>query len=130
MSVYAGRALLLPVSAPFHCRLMKPAQDIVQKEIHPLTFIHPTIDIISNATGRPMNHLQLKPLIVSQITSTVQWHASINYLVGQEGVHDFIAVGPHRVVSNLLKKEYPDGACHVVSVSTLEDLKKLKGMFK
>ncbi|KAI9363414.1 acyl transferase/acyl hydrolase/lysophospholipase [Zopfochytrium polystomum] len=104
---FAGRSIALPVSAPFHCSLMSPAAEKMKPALDGTTFSDPIIDVISNVTGKPFNHPdEIGRLLTDQITKTVQWQRSIQY-AREDGVQEWIAVGPSRVLSNLLKKEYP-----------------------
>ncbi|KAJ3099026.1 hypothetical protein HDU97_003512 [Phlyctochytrium planicorne] len=118
---FAGRSVGLPVSAPFHCRLMAPAGEHMKKALSLIDFKEPVIDVISNVTGRPFNdRKEIGHLLEQQITKTVQWQRSIRF-ARDDDVTEWIVVGPSRVLSNLLKKEYPlDG---VKSISTVNDLK-------
>ncbi|CAG8716783.1 4138_t:CDS:10, partial [Cetraspora pellucida] len=103
----AARALDLPVSAPFHCRLMQPAANVMQKAMSDIKFKQPIVDIISNVTANSIQSVSDIPsLLVRQVTATVQWHKSIRYCK-ENGIDNFILFGPARVLANLLKKEYP-----------------------
>lgn len=100
----AKRASLLPVSAPFHSRLMLPAQeklkiDIERTEFHPLL-----IPLVTNVDARVIhNPQQAKDSLIRQVTSPVRWEDSIYHLIGQ-GVSTFVEVGPGRVLANLIKR--------------------------
>ncbi|CAG8447548.1 3548_t:CDS:10 [Scutellospora calospora] len=103
----AARALELPVSAPFHCKLMRPAADIMQKAMSDIKFEKPIVDVISNVTANPIQSVsEIPSLLVRQVTATVQWHKSINYCK-ENGINNYILFGPARVLANLLKKDYP-----------------------
>ncbi|KAI7861777.1 acyl transferase/acyl hydrolase/lysophospholipase [Spinellus fusiger] len=103
----AARAVDLPVSAPFHCSLMKEAAQVMEKALQGVTFQPPCVNVISNVTARPYENVEEIPkLLVQQITRTVEWQRSIHYCKGED-VEEFLSFGPGKVLANLLKKEYP-----------------------
>ncbi|CAG8617726.1 491_t:CDS:2, partial [Acaulospora colombiana] len=103
----AARAVDLPVSAPFHCKLMQPAAAHMQEALKGVKFEKPIIDVITNVTASPIQSADDIPsLLVRQVTSTVQWQRSIKYC-RQAGINNFILLGPARVLANLLKKDFP-----------------------
>ncbi|KAF9901724.1 hypothetical protein EC991_005763 [Linnemannia zychae] len=119
----AARAVDLPVSAPFHCSLMQPAADEMKVALKDIHFQKPVINVISNVTAKPITKVEdISDLLVQQVTGTVQWHTSIKYLRDQENVHDFISLGPGKVLANLLRKEYP--LDFVKTVTTAEDIQQ------
>ncbi|KNC97469.1 malonyl CoA-acyl carrier protein transacylase [Spizellomyces punctatus DAOM BR117] len=119
---YAGRALGLPVSAPFHCDLMQPAADEMKPALDGASFNDPTIEVISNVTGMPLgNATEIQSLLHQQITKTVQWQRSIRY-AKDDDVHDWVVIGPSRVLANLLRKEFPTDA--IRAVATAEDVQQ------
>ncbi|CAG8454581.1 1794_t:CDS:10 [Funneliformis caledonium] len=103
----AARALDLPVSAPFHCKLMQPAADMMKASLQNITFNNPVIDVISNVMASPINSItEIPRLLEKQVTATVQWQKSIKFCKERE-INNFIVIGPARVLANILKKEYP-----------------------
>ncbi|KAF9359107.1 hypothetical protein BGX26_000128 [Mortierella sp. AD094] len=119
----AARAVDLPVSAPFHCNLMQPAADAMKEALKTVKFEKPIIDVISNVTAKPITKVEdISDLLVRQVTGTVQWHTSIGYLRDKENVHDYISLGPGKVLANLLRKEYP--LDFVKIVTTAEDIQQ------
>ncbi|KAI8814458.1 acyl transferase/acyl hydrolase/lysophospholipase [Cladochytrium replicatum] len=117
----AGRSISLPVSAPFHCRLMEPAAAQMAIALAGIDFKLPIIDVISNVTGKPFGSSEeIRELLVTQMTQTVQWQRSVRYAKDDE-VDQWIVVGPSRVVSNLVKKEFSHDV--VRSFSSAEDLR-------
>ncbi|GJJ77153.1 [acyl-carrier-protein] S-malonyltransferase [Entomortierella parvispora] len=119
----AARAVDLPVSAPFHCSLMQPAADAMREALKDVEFKKPTISVISNVTAKPIENVEdISDLLVRQVTGTVQWHTSIAYLREQEDVHDYISLGPGKVLANLLRKEYPTD--FVKTVTTASDIEQ------
>ncbi|CAG8439655.1 6484_t:CDS:2 [Diversispora eburnea] len=98
----AARAVDLPVSAPFHCKLMQPAAEMMKEALNGIKFQKPIVDVISNVTATE----EIPLLLFKQVTSTVQWQRSIKYCRGK-GLDNFILFGPARVLANLLKKDFP-----------------------
>jgi [acyl-carrier-protein] S-malonyltransferase len=94
----------LPVSAPFHCKLMSKATLVMKEEIAKLNFQEPQNILISNVTGKEIiNSDELKNLLVQQIESRVRWRESVLLMVNK-GVNQFIEVGPGKVLSGLIKR--------------------------
>ncbi|CAG8648863.1 4854_t:CDS:10, partial [Acaulospora morrowiae] len=92
----AARAVDLPVSAPFHCKLMQPAADNMQAALKGVKFEKPIVDVISNVNASPISSADDIPsLLERQVTSTVQWQRSIKYC-RERGVNSFILFGPAR----------------------------------
>ncbi|KAG9069799.1 hypothetical protein KI688_009124 [Linnemannia hyalina] len=119
----AARAVDLPVSAPFHCSLMQPAADEMKVALKNVHFKKPVINVISNVTAKPITKVEdISDLLVRQVTGTVQWHTSIKCLRDQENVHDYISLGPGKVLANLLRKEYP--LDFVKTVTTADDIQQ------
>ena len=115
------RGILLPVSAPFHCSLMKKAAENMKNKIESTNFLEPNPKIISNVTAKEEFDVnKIKPLLVDQITSRVRWRESIHYMI-KEGVMDFVEIGPGKVLSGLVKKINKD--VKTTNISSLEDIK-------
>ena len=94
----------LPVSAPFHCKLMKKATDIMGKEIEKLEFKDPKNILISNVTAKEITSSSLlKDLLIKQIESRVRWRESVILMINK-GVSQFIEIGPGKVLSGLIKR--------------------------
>ncbi|KAI9141559.1 acyl transferase/acyl hydrolase/lysophospholipase [Paraphysoderma sedebokerense] len=103
----AARAVDLPVSAPFHCSLMQPAADIMGTALENVKFHKPIIPVIANVDAKPYSSAsQIPKMLCKQVTHPVRWHSSIE-LCRKEGIKDFIAMGPNKVIGNLLKKDFP-----------------------
>ncbi|ORY03021.1 FabD/lysophospholipase-like protein [Basidiobolus meristosporus CBS 931.73] len=103
----AARAVDLPVSAPFHCDLMKPAAEVMKEALTTIEFKQPIVDVIANVTGKPIKSKEEIPeLLYQQVTGTVQWHRSIQYCK-TAAIDDWVSFGPGRVLANLIKKEHP-----------------------
>ncbi len=115
------RGILLPVSAPFHCSLMKKAAEIMDSKIKDTNFFKPEPSIISNVTAQAENNENnIKSLLVNQIVSKVRWRESINYMI-KEGVNEFIEIGPGKVLSGLVKKI--DKNVKISNINSEEDIK-------
>ena len=115
------RGIILPVSAPFHCSLMKNASDKMKKKINDTNFLKLQTNIISNVTAKEENDInKIKLLLSDQITSRVRWRESINYMI-QKGVTEFIEIGPGKVLSGLVKKINKD--VKILNINSLEDIK-------
>ena len=113
----------LPVSAPFHCPLMKDATNIMKQKIIDTEFRDPFVEIISNVTASPTNNSQdIKNLLIEQIEKPVRWRESINKMISS-GVNNFIEIGPGKVLSGLIKRI--DRNIKLNQVNNLTDAKKL-----
>jgi len=94
----------LPVSAPFHCKLMRKATDIMSKEIEKLNFKNPKNILISNVSGKDMTNPSLiKDLLIKQIESKVRWREGVLFMI-DKGVNQFIEIGPGKILSGLIKR--------------------------
>ena len=111
----------LPVSAPFHCKLMNKATFVMNEEIEKLNFKEPKNNLISNVTGKEIaNSNELKNLLVKQIESRVRWRESVLLMINK-GVNQFIEIGPGKVLSGLIKRI--DRNVKVSAINTEEDIK-------
>ena len=113
----------LPVSAPFHCELMRKATEVMRKEIEITEFKKPNNSIVSNVTSiETRDPLQIKELLIKQIESPVRWRESIIYMVNK-GVRKFIEIGPGKVLSGLIKRI--DKNLGITNVNGINDIKNL-----
>ena len=113
----------LAVSAPFHCKLMNPATQIMQKEIFNTEFKDSNNLIISNVTSKEMQKSQdIKDLLVKQIESPVRWRESIIYMI-KNNVKNFVEIGPGKILSGMIKRI--DRNVNIVSVNELDDIKNI-----
>ena len=113
----------LPVSAPFHCKLMNKATILMNQEISKLNFQEPKNTLISNVTGNEIsNSKELKELLVKQIESRVRWRESVKLMISR-GVNQFIEIGPGKVLSGLIKRI--DRNVKVSAINTEEDIKSI-----
>ena len=111
----------LPVSAPFHCKLMNKATMIMKEEILKLNFEEPKNTLVSNVTGKKIfNSLELKKLLIEQIESRVRWRESVLLMINK-GVNQFVEIGPGKILSGLIKRI--DRNVKVSAINNEEDIK-------
>jgi len=115
------KGILLPVSAPFHCSLMKNAAKNMEEKINKANFLKPSPSIISNVTAKEENDVnKIKPLLIDQIISRVRWRESVNYMI-DKGVTNFIEMGPGKVLSGLVKKI--NSNVEISDINSIDDIK-------
>jgi len=118
----AKRALLLPVSAPFHCPLMKPAADVMADALSKVTISAPVVPVIANVTaGTVIDADEIRRLLVEQVTAMVRWRESV-HLMRDAGVTTLIELGAGKVLSGLTKRI--DGALTGISIGTPADIEE------
>jgi [acyl-carrier-protein] S-malonyltransferase len=111
----------LPVSAPFHCKLMNKATLVMREEIAKLNFKETENILISNVNGKEVkNSNELKNLLVQQIENRVRWRESVLLMINK-GVKQFIEIGPGKVLSGLIKRI--DRNVKISAINTEEDIK-------
>ena len=111
----------LPVSAPFHCKLMNKATTVMKDEISKLNFKETRNVLVSNVTGKEIsNSNELKELLIKQIESRVRWRESVLLMINK-GVGQFIEIGPGKVLSGLVKRINRN--IKVSAINTYEDIK-------
>ncbi len=116
----AKRAVRLPVSAPFHCALMKPAQDRLAPDLDRLAFRDPGVPLVNNVDARVVRDASsCRDGLVRQVSGAVRWQESVERLV-REGVTTFVEVGPGKVLGGLVKKIARDA--RVLNVDSPESL--------
>ena len=114
------KGILLPVSAPFHCSLMKKAAENMKDEIENTNFLKPKPSIISNVTAKEETDVdKIRPLLIDQITSRVRWRESIDFMIKQ-GVASFLEIGPGKVLSGLVKKINRN--VKISNINSIEDI--------
>ena len=118
------KSIFLPVSAPFHCSLMKPAAEKMKEKINNTNFKNPLIEVVSNVTAKASSDANLiKNLLIDQISSKVRWRESILYMIKND-INDFIEIGPGKVLSGLVKRI--NDKVLTKSINTIDDIKNLK----
>jgi [acyl-carrier-protein] S-malonyltransferase len=100
----AKRAVMLPVSAPFHCSLMKPAQDRLAGDLRGLKFQNPAVPVVSNVDAALMSDAESsRDALIRQVTGAVKWDQSVRLLIAS-GVQIFVEVGPGKVLWGLMRQ--------------------------
>jgi [acyl-carrier-protein] S-malonyltransferase len=100
----AKRAILLQVSAPFHCSLMKPAQERLAVDLQQLEFSAPKIPVVCNVYAKPVEDAESsREVLVRQVTGSVNWSDSMQLLISR-GVQTFVEVGPGKVLCGLMRQ--------------------------
>jgi [acyl-carrier-protein] S-malonyltransferase len=120
----AKRAMLLPVSAPFHCALMQPAADVMADALSKVNVKAPAVPVVSNVQASAISDpAEIVKALVAQVTGTVRWRESVAYMAAQ-GVTQFYEIGAGKVLSGLIKR-IADGAA-ASSIGTPEDIAAFK----
>jgi [acyl-carrier-protein] S-malonyltransferase len=123
----AKRVIPLPVSAPFHCALMKPAEDRLAPELRSLEVRDPRVPIVANVDAEPKRDGQAAvEALVRQISSPVRWEAVVRRLAS-EGVSAYVEVGPGTVLSGLVRKIHRDAV--IVSLEDPAGLDTVRAVF-
>jgi [acyl-carrier-protein] S-malonyltransferase len=118
----AKKAVSLPVSAPFHCSLMQPAQDRLAADLAALNFQSPACPVICNVDAAELTSGDAaRAALIRQVTGTVQWEPSVRLLIDQ-GVELFIEVGPGKVLWGLMRQIDRSKTC--VTVGDTASLQK------
>ncbi|KAF0221679.1 MAG: acyl-carrier-protein [Geobacteraceae bacterium] len=117
------KAMLLPVSAPFHCGLMVPAGERLAKNLEGIDILPLQVPVISNAEAEPNNaNDRVKELLVRQVSAPVLWDRSVQKMA-ELGVERFIEIGPGKVLSGLVKRIFKDA-----ETRNVEDVASLKSL--
>ena len=116
----AKRAMLLPVSAPFHCALMQPAADVMAEALAKVSVKPPTVPLVANVLAKPTEDpAEIVRSLIAQVTGTVRWRESVVYMAGA-GVTKFYEVGAGKVLSGLIRR-LAEGAV-VTAIGSPEDV--------
>jgi [acyl-carrier-protein] S-malonyltransferase len=120
----AKRAMLLPVSAPFHCALMQPAADVMAQALAQVSIKAPSVPLVANVLAKAIKEpAEIVRALVAQVTGTVRWRESVAYMANA-GVTQFYEVGAGKVLSGLIKR-LAEGAT-VSAVGNSEDVAAFK----
>jgi [acyl-carrier-protein] S-malonyltransferase len=120
----AKRAVMLPVSAPFHCALMAPAADAMREALASVEVRAPAVPLIANVEARPVTDPDaIRSGLVRQVTGTVRWRESVAYMAG-EGVDSFFEVGAGKVLTGLVRRIAAGAAG--TAIGTPEDVAAFK----
>jgi [acyl-carrier-protein] S-malonyltransferase len=119
-----ARAMMLPVSAPFHCALMKPAADAMAEALAKVAVQAPKVPLIANVTAKPVSDpAEIVRGLIAQVTGTVRWRESIGYL-SAHGVDRLVEVGSGKVLTGLAKRIAKD--LSAVAIGAPDDIAAYK----
>jgi [acyl-carrier-protein] S-malonyltransferase len=121
----AKRAILLPVSAPFHCALMEPAARAMEEALAGVAIAPPAVPVVSNVLARGVTDpAEIRRLLVRQVTGSVRWRESVAWMAA-EGVTEFWEIGAGKALSGMIRRIAPDAATR--AIGTPEDVAAAKG---
>ena len=117
----AKRALSLPVSAPFHCKLMEPAAAVMAEALAAVAMRDPIVPLVANIRARPItDRAEIRERLVEQVTGMVRWTESVAWMTGEGGVAQLVELGTGKVLSGLAKRIAPETAA--ISIGTVADI--------
>jgi [acyl-carrier-protein] S-malonyltransferase len=120
----AKRAVMLPVSAPFHCALMQPAADAMREALAAVPVRSPAVPVVANVEAGPLTDPdRIRDALVRQVTGTVRWRECVAFMAGQ-GVDSFVEVGAGKVLTGLAKRIAP--GAQASAVGTPDDVAAFK----
>ncbi len=120
-SAGAKRAVMLPVSAPFHCALMQPAAEAMAEALEDVEIRDPAIPVVANVRAEGVTSADvIRQLLVEQVTGAVRWRESVAWMVAQ-GVTEFWEIGAGKALSGMIRRIHRDAATR--QVGTAEDIK-------
>jgi [acyl-carrier-protein] S-malonyltransferase len=119
----AKRALLLPVSAPFHCALMQPAADVMAEALAGVEIAVPKVPLVANVRAEAVSDpAEIRALLVAQVTGSVRWRESVLWLAGH-GVTELVEIGAGKALSGMARRI--DRELTTRAVNTAADVKTL-----
>lgn len=122
----ARRAMLLPVSAPFHCALMQPAAAVMAEALAAVTVLAPRVPVVVNVRAEAVTEPdRIRALLVAQVTGSVRWRESVLWME-RAGVTEFWEIGAGKALSGMIKR-IAEGEVTLRAVGTPEDVVALKG---
>jgi len=110
----AKRAILLPVSAPFHCELMQPAADAMRDALQGVDIVAPKVPLVANVIAATADADEIKSLLVSQVTGAVRWRESVEFMA-QNGVTEFWEIGAGKALSGMVRRIAREAETRAVS---------------
>ncbi|MCB1332381.1 MAG: ACP S-malonyltransferase [Roseivivax sp.] len=117
----AKRAVLLPVSAPFHCDLMEPAADVMAEALNAVDILDPKVPLVANVVAEPVNvAATIRALLVDQVTGAVRWRESVEYMVAH-GVTEFWELGAGKALTGMVRRIDRNAATR--AVGSADDIK-------
>jgi [acyl-carrier-protein] S-malonyltransferase len=118
------RAMMLPVSAPFHCSLMRPAADAMAEALAKVAVKPPRVPLVANVLARPLTDpAEIVQCLIEQVTGTVRWRESV-LCMAERGVTGFYEIGAGRVLTGLIKRIVE--AADASSIGTPDDISRFK----
>lgn len=124
----AKRAMLLPVSAPFHCALMAPAAAVMAEALATVTVNAPSVPVVANVKAEAVNDPDaIRELLVAQVTGSVRWRESVIWMVAQ-GVNAFYEIGAGKALSGMIRRIEREAICQAVGNS--EEVSAVAGNMK
>ena len=121
----AKRAILLPVSAPFHCALMQPAAEVMAQALAGVVISAPVVPVVANVRAEAVvDPAVIRALLVEQVTGSVRWRESVLWMAGQ-GVSTFWEIGAGKALSGMIRRIVKEAECR--AVGTPEDVAAVLG---
>ena len=118
----AKRAVLLPVSAPFHCALMQPAADAMEEALSSVSISVPAVPVVANVRAAAASDPEMiRALLVEQVTGSVRWRESVGWM-SEKGVTEIWEIGAGKALSGMIRRINRDIAC--TAIGTPEDVAK------
>jgi [acyl-carrier-protein] S-malonyltransferase len=124
----AKRAMLLPVSAPFHCALMQPAADVMAEALAGVTMNDPVVPLIANVAAAPVSDAAtIRDNLVKQVTGTVRWRESVEWMAAN-GVTAMVELGAGKVLTGMARRMAPEANC--MATASVADLEAVAAALK
>ena len=118
----AKRAVLLPVSAPFHCALMEPAAEVMAQALDQVDINHPAVPVVANVVAEGITDpATIRSLLVQQVTGSVRWRESVQWMA-ENGVTEIWEIGAGKALSGMVRRIERSIAC--AAIGTPDDIKK------
>jgi len=112
----AKRALMLPVSAPFHSALMAPAAEVMAQALSSVEMQSPKVPVVSNVRARPVSSSdEIVPLLVEQVTHAVRWRESVAWMAGEGGVSAFWEIGAGKALTGMVRRIAKEAETRAIS---------------
>ena len=123
------KAMLLPVSAPFHCEMMQPAADAMAEALEATTINMPVVPVVANVTARPTQDTEIiRQQLVEQVTGRVRWRESVMWMVEEGGIDTLAEAGAGKVLTTMLKRTTKDAKG--LALNSADDLEAFAAALK
>ncbi len=117
----AKRALMLPVSAPFHCTLMEPAAEVMAEALAAVDVKEPVVPVVANVSAEPVRDpATIRALLVDQVTGAVRWRESVGFMA-EAGVTDYWELGAGKALSGMIRRIHREGTTR--AIGSADDVK-------